>query len=76
MNEGKIVNAFKMDENLRFEAGRLEPEIKTIQDFSDSMCLEPENAMALAIVENYHRQAEPCVRVTEQPEMKEPCASS
>jgi FAD/FMN-containing dehydrogenase len=33
MNEGKIVNAFKMDENLRFEAGRLEPEIKTIQDF-------------------------------------------
>jgi FAD/FMN-containing dehydrogenase/Fe-S oxidoreductase len=37
MNEGKIVNAFKMDENLRFEAGRLEPEIKTIQDFSDSM---------------------------------------
>jgi len=26
-----------MDENLRFEAGRIEPEIKTIQDFSDSL---------------------------------------
>jgi FAD/FMN-containing dehydrogenase/Fe-S oxidoreductase len=37
LNVGKIVNASKMDENLRFEAGRVEPEIKTIQDFSDSM---------------------------------------
>jgi FAD/FMN-containing dehydrogenase/Fe-S oxidoreductase len=37
LNAGKIVNAFKMDENLRVEAGRVEPEIKTIQDFSDSM---------------------------------------
>lgn len=37
LNVGKIVNASKMDENLRFEAGREEPEIKTIQDFSDSM---------------------------------------
>ena len=37
LNEGKIVNAFKMDENLRVEAGRVEPDIKTIQDFSDSM---------------------------------------
>jgi hypothetical protein len=26
-----------MDENLRFEAGRIEPEISTIQDFSDSL---------------------------------------
>ncbi|HEY4629268.1 MAG TPA: FAD-binding oxidoreductase, partial [Flavobacterium sp.] len=37
LNEGKIVNAFKMDENLRVEAGRAEPDIQTIQDFSDSM---------------------------------------
>jgi hypothetical protein len=37
LNMGKIVNALKMDENLRFEPGRIEPEIKTIQDFSDSM---------------------------------------
>ncbi|MFE3867078.1 FAD-binding and (Fe-S)-binding domain-containing protein [Flavobacterium sp. LS2P90] len=37
LNEGKIVNAFKMDENLRVEAGREEPNIQTIQDFSDSM---------------------------------------
>lgn len=37
LNVGKIVNASKMDENLRFEAGRMEPDIKTIQDFSDSM---------------------------------------
>lgn len=37
LNIGKIVNASKMDENLRVEAGREEPDIKTIQDFSDSM---------------------------------------
>jgi len=37
LNMGKIVNALKMDENLRFEVGRVEPEIQTIQDFSDSM---------------------------------------
>jgi FAD/FMN-containing dehydrogenase/Fe-S oxidoreductase len=37
LNVGKIVNAFKMDQNLRVEAGRVEPDIKTIQDFSDSM---------------------------------------
>ncbi|RED19077.1 hypothetical protein BD847_4098 [Flavobacterium cutihirudinis] len=37
LNVGKIVNTSKMDENLRFEAGRIEPEIKTIQDFSDSL---------------------------------------
>jgi FAD/FMN-containing dehydrogenase/Fe-S oxidoreductase len=37
LNIGKIVNALKMDENLRFEAGREEPDIKTIQDFSDSL---------------------------------------
>ena len=37
LNIGKIVNASKMDENLRFEPGRIEPDIKTIQDFSDSL---------------------------------------
>lgn len=37
LNIGKIVNTSKMDENLRFEAGRNEPEIETIQDFSDSL---------------------------------------
>jgi FAD/FMN-containing dehydrogenase/Fe-S oxidoreductase len=37
LNVGKIVNASKMDENLRVEAGRVEPEIQTIQDFSDSL---------------------------------------
>ena len=37
LNVGKIVNAFKMDENLRVEAGREEPNVQTIQDFSDSM---------------------------------------
>ncbi|SHG31784.1 hypothetical protein SAMN05444396_10866 [Flavobacterium segetis] len=37
LNVGKIVNASKMDENLRVEAGRVEPDIQTIQDFSDSM---------------------------------------
>jgi hypothetical protein len=26
-----------MDENFRFETGRIEPEIQTLQDFSDSM---------------------------------------
>jgi FAD/FMN-containing dehydrogenase/Fe-S oxidoreductase len=37
LNMGKIVNALKMDENFRFETGRIEPEIQTLQDFSDSM---------------------------------------
>ena len=37
LNVGKIVNASKMDENLRVEAGRVEPDVKTIQDFSDSL---------------------------------------
>jgi FAD/FMN-containing dehydrogenase/Fe-S oxidoreductase len=36
-NIGKIVNAPKMDENHRVISGRLEPEIQTIQDFSDSL---------------------------------------
>ena len=35
-NKGKIINPFPMDESLRYEIGREEPEIQTIQDFSDS----------------------------------------
>ena len=35
-NQGKITDAFSMDKNLRYEVNRKEPEIKTIQDFSDS----------------------------------------
>ncbi|TMM32118.1 FAD-binding protein [Polaribacter aestuariivivens] len=35
-NQGKITDAFPMDKNLRYEVDRIEPEIKTIQDFSDS----------------------------------------
>ncbi len=37
LNKGKIIDTPKMDENLRMVAGRVEPEIQTIQDFSDSM---------------------------------------
>ncbi|MGB6153363.1 MAG: FAD-linked oxidase C-terminal domain-containing protein [Pricia sp.] len=35
-NPGKIVDAFPMDESLRYEVDRREPEIKTMLDFSDS----------------------------------------
>jgi len=35
-NPGKIVNAYKMDESLRYEIDRKEPEIDTFLDFSDS----------------------------------------
>ena len=35
-NPGKIVNSFKMDESLRYEVDRKEPEIETLLDFSDS----------------------------------------
>lgn len=35
LNPGKIVDAFKMDESLRYQVGRKEPEVKTIMDFSD-----------------------------------------
>ncbi|MBT3546118.1 MAG: FAD-binding protein [Flavobacterium sp.] len=35
-NQGKITDAFAMDQNLRYEIDRNEPEIKTIQDFSDN----------------------------------------
>ncbi|WP_347923982.1 FAD-linked oxidase C-terminal domain-containing protein [Pontimicrobium sp. SW4] len=36
-NEGKIVNPFPMDENLRYEKDRIEPDIDTLIDFSDSL---------------------------------------
>ncbi len=36
LNPGKIVDAYPMDESLRYEVGRQEPEIKTFMDFSDS----------------------------------------
>ena len=35
-NKGKITDAFKMDESLRYKTNRTEPVIKTIQDFSES----------------------------------------
>ena len=35
-NKGKIVDAYAMDENLRYTPDRIEPEIETIQDFSDN----------------------------------------
>lgn len=35
-NPGKIVDAYPMDESLRYEIDRREPDIKTLLDFSDS----------------------------------------
>ena len=35
-NPGKIVDAYPMDQSLRYEIDRLEPQIKTMLDFSDS----------------------------------------
>ena len=35
-NPGKIVDAFPMDESLRYEIDRKEPEVVTLMDFSDS----------------------------------------
>ncbi|WP_299064194.1 FAD-binding and (Fe-S)-binding domain-containing protein [uncultured Polaribacter sp.] len=35
-NQGKITDAFAMDESLRYEVDRKEPVIKTLQDFSES----------------------------------------
>ncbi|MEP5617500.1 MAG: 4Fe-4S dicluster domain-containing protein, partial [Flavobacteriaceae bacterium] len=35
-NPGKIVDAFPMDESLRYEIDRSEPEVKTLMDFSDN----------------------------------------
>lgn len=35
-NKGKITDAFPMDQSLRYEIDRNEPEIATIQDFSDN----------------------------------------
>jgi len=36
-NAGKIVNFYPMDQGLRYVAERMEPEIETLLDFSDSM---------------------------------------
>jgi len=36
-NKGKIIDPFLMDEGLRYNVDREEPEIETIQDFSDSL---------------------------------------
>lgn len=36
LNPGKIVDAYPMDESLRYEVDREEPEIETLLDFSDS----------------------------------------
>ncbi|MFC4722640.1 FAD-binding and (Fe-S)-binding domain-containing protein [Geojedonia litorea] len=36
-NRGKIIDPFPMDENLRYEVNRDEPNFETIQDFSDSL---------------------------------------
>ncbi|WP_027126358.1 FAD-binding and (Fe-S)-binding domain-containing protein [Gelidibacter mesophilus] len=36
-NPGKIVDAYAMDENLRYQADRTEPEIDTLMDFSASL---------------------------------------
>ena len=36
-NRGKIIDALPMDQSLRYEMNRIEPEIETIQDFSDSL---------------------------------------
>ncbi|MDV7187380.1 FAD-linked oxidase C-terminal domain-containing protein [Lutibacter sp. TH_r2] len=35
-NKGKIVDAFPMDKSLRYEVDRIEPDIETIQDFTES----------------------------------------
>ncbi|GAB1309773.1 FAD-binding and (Fe-S)-binding domain-containing protein [Urechidicola sp. KH5] len=35
-NRGKIVDPYPMDENLRYELGRVEPDVETIFDFTDS----------------------------------------
>lgn len=35
-NQGKITDAFPMDQSLRYEVDRKEPKIETIQDFSDN----------------------------------------
>ncbi|PKA84215.1 FAD/FMN-containing dehydrogenase [Ulvibacter sp. MAR_2010_11] len=36
LNPGKIVKAYKMDESLRYEGNRVEPDIQTLLDFKDS----------------------------------------
>ena len=67
LNRGKIVDAFKMDESLRYTPGRKEPKIATLFDFNDSQgilrlaekcngsgdCRKTENA-AGAMCPSYH----------------------
>jgi len=36
LNPGKIVDAYPMDESLRYEVDRQEPEVSTLMDFSDN----------------------------------------
>ncbi len=36
-NKGKIIDAFPMDESLRYKVDRKEPEVETLLDFSDSL---------------------------------------
>lgn len=36
-NKGKVIDAFPMDKNLRYEVDRKEPDIKTFLDFSDNL---------------------------------------
>src|SRR5690606_16727611 len=66
-NPGKIVDAFKMDESLRYEVNRKEPIVETLLDFSDSEgilrlaekcngsgdCRKTENAVG-AMCPSYH----------------------
>ena len=66
-NPGKIVDVFKMDESLRYEVNRKEPQIETLMDFSDSEgilrlaekcngsgdCRKTENAVG-AMCPSYH----------------------
>ena len=37
LNPGKIIDSLPMDKNLRFESGRVEPELKTLLNFNDSL---------------------------------------
>jgi hypothetical protein len=56
-----------MDENLRFEPGRKEPEVQTIQDFSDSMgILRAEKCNGSEIAGNRPQLVEVCVQVIER----------
>jgi hypothetical protein len=57
-----------MDENLRFEPGRKEPEVQTIQDFQIAWVFweRQKNAMVLEIAGNRPQLVEVCVQVIER----------